>query len=67
MSVLKFGEDDERIQRANNTDHGMASSVFTKDLARAHPVIAELEAGTCSINNCSVTQIRNAGTSSGVS
>ena len=31
--------------------------MFTRDLARAHRVIARLEAGTCWINNYNITPI----------
>ena len=51
MSVLKFSDEAEVIERANNTEYGLAAGVFTKDFARAHRVIARMEAGICWINN----------------
>ncbi len=57
MSVLTFTDEDEVIRRANNSVYGLAAGVFTKDLARAHRVIAKLEAGTCWINNYNITPI----------
>ena len=57
MSVLTFQAEDEVIARANDTDYGLAAGVFTRDIARAHRVIARLEAGTCWINNYNVTPI----------
>ena len=50
MSVLSFKDEDEVIQRANNTKYGLAAGVFTKDISRAHRVIKQLEAGICWIN-----------------
>lgn len=50
MSVLKFTDEDEVIQRANNTHYGLAAGIFTTDLSRAHRVIAKLQAGICWIN-----------------
>jgi len=50
MSILKFDSEEEVIQRANNTDFGLAAGLFTKDFSRAHRVIAQLEAGICWIN-----------------
>jgi betaine-aldehyde dehydrogenase len=57
MSVLVFDDEDEVIARANATEFGLAAGVFTTDLARAHRVIARLEAGTCWINHYNVTPI----------
>ena len=51
MSVLRFEEESEVIQRANNTRFGLAAGVFTQDISRAHRVINELEAGICWINS----------------
>lgn len=50
MSVLTFAEEDEVVQRANNTQLGLAAGVFTQDITRAHRVIHQLEAGICWIN-----------------
>lgn len=57
MAVLSFTDEDEVIARANDTDFGLAAGVFTRDLARAHRVIAQLEAGTCWINTYNITPI----------
>ena len=51
MSVLRFSDEEEVIRRANDTDYGLAAGLFTRDLNRAHRVIAQLEAGICWINN----------------
>nr|WP_281493716.1 betaine-aldehyde dehydrogenase [Ancylobacter koreensis] len=57
MAVLSFADEDEVIARANDTDFGLAAGVFTKDLARGHRVIAQLEAGTCWINAYNLTPV----------
>jgi len=57
MSILTFADEAEVVQRANNTEYGLAAGVFTKDLQRGHRVIAELQAGTCWINNYNITPI----------
>jgi betaine-aldehyde dehydrogenase len=57
MSVLEFEHEDEVVARANATDFGLSAGVFTNDLARAHRVIARLQAGTCWINHYNVTPI----------
>jgi betaine-aldehyde dehydrogenase len=50
MAVLRFSDEAEAIKRANDTKYGLAAGVFTRDISRAHRVIAELEAGICWIN-----------------
>ncbi|MHA6685126.1 betaine-aldehyde dehydrogenase [Mesorhizobium sp. A556] len=57
MSVLKFDEEDEVIERANATEFGLAAGVFTRDLARGHRVVADLQAGTCWINTYNLTPV----------
>jgi betaine-aldehyde dehydrogenase len=57
MSVLEFEDEQEVIERANATEFGLAAGVFTNDLTRAHRVIAQLQAGTCWINQYNVTPI----------
>ncbi|WP_028033306.1 betaine-aldehyde dehydrogenase [Chelativorans sp. J32] len=57
MCVFTFETEDEVIARANDTEFGLAAGVFTRDLSRAHRVVAELQAGTCWINNYNLTPI----------
>ena len=57
MSVLSFRDEGEAIARANDTPYGLAAGVFTRDLARAHRVVAALDAGTCWINAYNLTPI----------
>ncbi|MGR1580232.1 betaine-aldehyde dehydrogenase [Thalassobius sp. S69A] len=51
MCVLDFEEEDEVLARANDTEFGLAAGVFTRDLARAHRMVAGFQAGTCFINS----------------
>jgi betaine-aldehyde dehydrogenase len=57
LSVLRFDDEQEVVQRANATPFGLAGGVFTRDLARGHRVIARLDAGVCWINNYNVTPV----------
>ena len=50
MSILSWKQEAEVIARANNTHFGLAAGVVTSDLARAHRVIHQLQAGICWIN-----------------
>ena len=57
MSVLAFDDEQEVIERANATPFGLAAGVFTRDLTRAHRVIAQVQAGTCWINQYNITPV----------
>jgi betaine-aldehyde dehydrogenase len=57
MAVLGFCDEADVIARANATEYGLAAGVFTADLARAHRVIGQLEAGTCWINTYNITPV----------
>ncbi|CAX59472.1 Betaine aldehyde dehydrogenase [Erwinia billingiae Eb661] len=50
MSVLVFDDEQEVIDRANNTEYGLAAGIFTTSLNRAHRVIHQMEAGICWVN-----------------
>jgi len=50
MSILTYQDEAEVICRANATEYGLAAGVVTENLARAHRVIHQLEAGICWIN-----------------
>jgi betaine-aldehyde dehydrogenase len=57
MTVLTFDGESEVVARANDTEYGLAAGVFTKDLERAHRVVAALQAGTIWINTYNLTPI----------
>lgn len=57
MTVLPFRNEAEVLARANSTDFGLAAGVFTRDIGRAHRVVAQLDAGTCWINTYNVTPV----------
>lgn len=48
--VTPFDTEDEAIARANETEYGLAASLWTGSLARAHRVSQRLVAGTVSVN-----------------
>jgi betaine-aldehyde dehydrogenase len=57
MAVLDFDSEAEVVARANATPYGLSAGIFTRDLARAHRVAAQLQAGTCWINAYNLTPV----------
>jgi aldehyde dehydrogenase (NAD+) len=55
ITLYEFTDDAEAIRRANDTDYGLYSAVYTQDLDRAHNTAAELEAGTVAVNEFPLT------------
>lgn len=50
LSVLSFDTEEQAITLANDTPYGLASGVFTRDLARAHRMIRRIKAGIVWVN-----------------
>lgn len=50
VSVLPFKDMDEVIERANNTNYGLAAAVWTKNIDKAHNYARAVKAGTVWVN-----------------
>lgn len=58
--VAPFDTEEEAVALANDTPYGLAGSLFTRDLSRAHRVAAQLEVGILWINSWFLRDLRTA-------
>jgi aldehyde dehydrogenase (NAD+) len=48
--VIPFGDEDEAVRLANDTDYGLAATVWTSDVRRAMRMTKAIKAGTVGVN-----------------
>jgi aminomuconate-semialdehyde/2-hydroxymuconate-6-semialdehyde dehydrogenase len=58
VTITPFDSEDEVISYANDCDYGLASSVWTQNLSRAHRVAEKINTGTVWINCWLVRDLR---------
>ena len=46
MSIIKFNDIDEAIEKANDNEYGLAGAVFSKDIDNIMKVTSAIRAGT---------------------
>lgn len=56
--IRAFDQENEVIALANATDYGLATTIWTRDLARAHRVAARIEVGITWINSWFLRDLR---------
>ncbi|KAM0552437.1 hypothetical protein ACHAPJ_007998 [Fusarium lateritium] len=54
VSILEFEDEDEALQIANDTEYGLSSAIFSRDLRRALGLARRLETGAVHINRMTV-------------
>jgi acyl-CoA reductase-like NAD-dependent aldehyde dehydrogenase len=54
VSLLRFDGDDEGVRLANDSEYGLSSAVFSRDIGRAMAVARRIESGICHINGPTV-------------
>jgi succinate-semialdehyde dehydrogenase/glutarate-semialdehyde dehydrogenase len=50
VSIYRFTDEDEAVERANSTPYGLNASVWTRDTRRGGRIAARLHAGTVNVN-----------------
>jgi aldehyde dehydrogenase (NAD+) len=50
ITVTRFGSEEEAVALANGTDYALIGAVWTRDLARAHRVAAQVDGGQVYVN-----------------
>ena len=50
LSVIPFGDEEEAVRIANDTEYGLAATVWTSDIKRAMRITKAVRAGTVGIN-----------------
>lgn len=58
VTITPFDSEEEVISYANDTDYGLASSVWTQNLSRAHRVAEQIHTGTVWVNCWLVRDLR---------
>ena len=58
--IAPFDREEEAIERANATPYGLATTIWTRDLARAHRVAGAIEVGIAWVNCWFLRDLRTA-------
>ena len=56
--VAPFDSEAEVVRMANDTEYGLATSIWTTNLARAHRVAAKIDVGICWVNSWFLRDLR---------
>lgn len=56
--IAAFDREEEAVTMANDTPYGLATTIWTTNLARAHRVAAQIDVGICWINSWFLRDLR---------
>ncbi|WP_299950538.1 2-hydroxymuconic semialdehyde dehydrogenase [Hyphomonas sp. BRH_c22] len=59
-SVVPFDDEDEAVQRGNDSEYGLCAAVWTENLSRAHRVAAQMDVGLVWVNSWFLRDLRTA-------
>jgi len=54
VSVIRVADDEEALRIANDTEYGLTSAVFSRNVPRALAIARRLQSGMCHINGATV-------------
>jgi vanillin dehydrogenase len=54
VSITRVGSAEEAVRLANDTEYGLAASIFSRDIAKAIEMAKRIESGICHINGPTV-------------
>ena len=56
--IVAFKDEEDALEKANDTTYGLGSAIFTKDIVKAHRLARKIEAGMVWINSSQDSDFR---------